>query len=427
MDHTLQTLLNKELRRQQDSLELIASENYVSNDVLSAYSNVFTNKYSEGYPGARYYGGNEIVDNLETYTQELALRIFGLNPQIWGVNVQPLSGSVANLAVYTGTLNPGDTILAMDLSAGGHLTHGMSLNASGRYFEIISYGVDGKGLIDYTSMKELALKHKPKLIIAGFSSYPRNIKWNEFYEVRQTLQNVGHECLLMADIAHSAGLIAGGVLESPFLADFDIITTTTHKTLRGPRGALIYYSKKIQDLEKKINRGVFPGVQGGPFDHVLVAKAQAFIEILESPIKWSTYCQHILDNTKILAQTLIENGRTLATGGTENHMIVMDVTSWINPKTGIKYDTGLTGKTASDQLEMISLSVNKQLIPHDQRTPQDPSGIRIGTPAITTRGLQGNDVKLIAQLIHECLLNLQDRQILHEKILQLCAKYPLWY
>lgn len=422
MSQTLQNLLAKELLRQQNSLELIASENYTSPEVIKAYSNVFTNKYSEWYPGKRYYGGNEVVDELEIYTQWLALEIFWLNSEDWGVNVQPLSGSVGNLAVYTWLLQAWDTILAMDLAAWWHLTHGMTLNASGKHYNFVHYGVDSQWYIDYDNLKKLALEHKPKLILAGFSSYPRNIEWDKFIECKQLLEAEWHHVYLMADIAHIAWLIAGKALQSPFEAWFDIVTTTTHKTLRWPRWALIYYLKvENPTIEKDINRWVFPGVQWGPFDHVLVAKAQAFEEILDPSTQWSDYCNQIIKNNQTLALDLIKFGRSLATNWSDNHLLVVDVSK----NNGL--ETELTWKIAEKKLEEIWLSVSKQLLPNDPRPPLDPSGIRVGTPAITTRGLKEDDVNVLAQIIHNCLLNLQSKEILREQVLQLCFKYPLMY
>lgn len=404
----LQWFLQAELERQQNSLELIASENYVSPAVMAAYANVFTNKYSEGYPGARYYGGNEVVDDLERYTQWLALQIFWLSPEVWWVNVQPLSWSVANLAVYTGVLEAWDTILAMDLSAGWHLTHGMKLNASGKYFTIVSYGVKTDGTIDYDQLRSLALEHKPALILAGFSSYPKTVNRKAFQDIKEELRNkTGLDCFLMADIAHIAWLIAGWAIEWPW-EYFDIVTTTTHKTLRGPRWALIYYnhvwrrsekplknwSIKVTTLKDLINRGVFPGVQWWPFDHVLVAKATSFEEILNPATNWSWYCQQIIRNAQTLAHWLVERGWSVATGGTENHIIILDVTAK-NPD--------LTGKIAEKLMEDIGLSVNKQLIPNDPRPPLDPSGLRLGTPAITTRGLKEWDIKVLVDIIDTIL------------------------
>lgn len=429
----LQSLLQKELERQQNSLELIASENYVSKQVMQAYANVFTNKYSEWYPGKRYYGGNEVVDELELYTQQLALDIFGLDKQERWVNVQPLSGSVANLAVYTGLLNPGDTILAMSLDAWWHLTHGYRLNASGKYFNFVHYGVDKDGYIDYGKLKALAIEHKPKLILAGFSSYPRTIDREQFKIIKTMLASKHkHQTYLMADIAHIAWLIAWEVLQSPFQAGFDIITTTTHKTLRWPRGALVYYSKtKGEELGKQVNKWVFPGIQWWPFDHVLVAKAKAFEEILDPQTKWKDYCLNVINNAQTLASELSKLWRALVTWWTDNHLIVLDVTH----KTidGERTATGYTGKLAEKKMEEAGLSVSKQLLPSDPGPALNPSGIRIGTPAITTRWLQQADMITLAHIIDTLLTdqinltNMPDKQIVRDQVLQLCQTYPLSY
>lgn len=418
----LQDILGKELVRQQDSLELIASENYVSNDVIAAYANIFTNKYSEWYPGKRYYGGNQYVDELELYTQSLALQVFDLDPAVWWVNVQPLSGSTANLAVYTWLLQPWDTILAMDLATWGHLTHGMSLNASGKYFNFIHYGVDKDGFIDYEQISDLAIQHKPKMIVAWFSSYPRKLDRGVFAKVKKLLkEQYDHDVLLMADMSHIAGLIAGWQHDSPFDAGFDVVTTTTHKTLRWPRWALIY--TKL-DYKPKIDRWVFPWVQGWPFDHVLVSKAVAFEEILSwDKDNRKKYTHQIISNNQALAKWLIQRWRQLATGGTDNHLIVLDVSHKVID--GEMQDTWLTGKEAEHILEEIWLSVNKQLIPYDTRPPQDPSGLRIGTPAITTRWLVESDMEIISDVIDKALTG--DKGWCADIILALCRKYPLWY
>lgn len=430
----LSQFLSQELERQQNSLELIASENYTSPAVIAAYSNVFTNKYSEWYPWARYYGGNEIVDNLELYTQSLALQVFWLNPKIWWVNVQSLSGSVANLAVYTWVLEAWDTILAMDLSAWWHLTHGMKLNASGKYFNVISYGVKADGTIDYDQVRSLALEHRPAMIVVWFSSYPRSIDREFFASIKRELQTqYSHHTFLMADIAHIAWLIAGKVIDWPFDHGFDIVTTTTHKTLRWPRWALIYYNHanwksekllkngtiKITTLRELINRGVFPGVQGGPFDHVLVAKATSFLEILDPATDWSWYCSQVLKNAKTLAAWLVARGWSVATWDTENHIVILDVTAKWNE---------LTWKIAEKLLEDIWLSVNKQLIPNDPRPPLDPSWVRLGTPAITTRGLKEADIEILVDII-DTILTQWESVILSQRarVLELCQKYPLPY
>jgi glycine hydroxymethyltransferase len=439
----LTNLLQAELERQQNSLELIASENYTSPAVIASYSNVFTNKYSEWYPWARYYGGNEIVDDLELYTQSLGLQIFWLNPQVWWVNVQPLSGSVANLAVYTWVLEAWDTILAMDLSAWWHLTHGMKLNASGKYFNIISYGVKADGTIDYDQVRSLALEYKPTMIVVWFSSYPRSIDRDLFNSVKQELQTQhNHHTFLMADIAHIAGLVAGWVIDGPFGHGFDIVTTTTHKTLRWPRWALIYYNHanwksektlkngtiKITTLKDLINRGVFPGVQGGPFDHVLVAKATSFLEILDPATDWSWYCSQVLKNAKTLAAWLVARWWSVATWDTENHIVILDVTAKNLPSWEGGVGGGLTGKIAEKLLEDIWLSVNKQLIPNDPRPPLDPSWVRLGTPAITTRGLKEADIETLVDII-DTILTQWESTIPSQKarVLELCQKYPLPY
>ncbi len=424
ISNKIQDILDKELSRQQNSLELIASENYVSSDVIAAYANVFTNKYSEWYPGKRYYGGNQYVDELELYVQSLALDIFAIDHTMWWVNVQPLSWSTANLAVYTWLLQPGDTVLAMDLATWWHLTHGMNLNASGKYFNFIHYGVNKDGYIDYDQVLQLATKYKPKMIVAWFSSYPRKLERDKFVQVKKILkQEHNFDILLMADMSHIAWLIAWGVHDSPFDAEFDIITTTTHKTLRWPRWALIYYKL---DYQPKIDRWLFPWVQWWPFDHVLVAKAVAFEEILglwKNKDNWKKYTDKIISNNKTLAKWLIDRWWRLATWGSDNHLIVLDVTHRV-----IDWDkkgTWLSGKQAEHILEEIWLSVNKQLIPYDTRPPQDPSWIRIGTPAVTSRWLLGIDMDIIADVIDRVLS--WDVSWCREVILWLCKKYPLRY
>lgn len=424
ISNKIQDILDKELNRQQNSLELIASENYVSSDVIAAYANIFTNKYSEWYPGKRYYGGNQYVDELELYTQSLALDIFDLDRTMWWVNVQPLSWSTANLAVYTWLLQPGNTVLAMDLATWWHLTHGMNLNASGKYFNFMHYGVDKDGYIDYDQVLQLATKYKPKMIVAWFSSYPRKLERDKFTQVKKILkQEHDFDTLLMADMSHIAWLIAWGVHDSPFDAEFDIITTTTHKTLRWPRWALIYYKL---DYQPKIDRWLFPWVQWWPFDHVLVAKAVAFEEILglwKNKDNRKKYTGQIISNNKTLAKWLIDRWRSLATWGSDNHLIVLDVTRRI-----INWDkkrTWLSGKTAEHILEEIWLSVNKQLLPYDTRPPQDPSWIRIGAPAVTSRWLLEIDMDIIADAIDRALS--WDVSWCREVILWLCKKYPLRY
>lgn len=394
---------------------------------MAASANVFTNKYSEWTPGKRYYGGNAVVDELEQYCQSLALQIFNLSWDDRWVNVQPLSGSVANLAVYTGCLSPGDTILAMGLGSGGHLTHGHPLNASGKYFNCIPYEVNDDGLIDYDAILLLAIQHRPQCIVAGFSAYSRTIDRSQFSQIQHILlSEYGHKTLLMADISHIAGLIAGWRGGNPF-EYFDIVTTTTHKTLRWPRGALVYYNRtsmgfgstpKSQHLWNQIDRGVFPGVQWWPFDHVLVAKSLAFEEILESDWKW--YIDTVIAHAQLFAKTLGELWRKVITGGTDNHLFMIDVTT----------QPGMTGKIAEHTLEMIGLSLNKNMIPHDMRSPLDPSGIRIGTPALTTRGLGTSEVIALSHIIDAALKHHTDMVLLDQlsqQVQAICHQFPLPY
>ena len=440
----LKNILANEQNRQENSLELVASENYVSKSVLDAYANVFTNKYSEWYPGARYYGWQEFVDELEIYTQQLALQIFGLDSETRWVNVQPLSWSVANLAVYIWLLKPGAKILAMWLSSGWHLTHGHPLNASGKLFQIIPYGVDINWYIDYDQIEKLAMEHEPDLILAGFSAYPRNIDRKQFANIRNKLvDKTWQESYLMADISHIAWLVAWWKCGNPF-DYFDIVTTTTHKTLRWPRWALIYYnndSYSRQEIQKnwnikkttlwdKINRWVFPWVQWWPFDHVLYAKAIAFEEILDSETHRSEYITNIIKNSQTIANYLSDRWRSIATWWTDNHIILIDVTSknWLS--------TWFAGKQAEKSLELIWLSTNKNSIPNDTRKPLDPSWIRIGTSAITTRWFDADDCLQLAEIIDLCLssikidntnIYIENMDILTDRILKLCNKYPLWY
>ncbi|MBS8121749.1 serine hydroxymethyltransferase [Candidatus Vampirococcus lugosii] len=419
-DDIVQKIIDCEVQRQEDGLEMIASENYVSKEVMMACSNVFTNKYSEGYVGKRYYGGQENVDQIELLAQQRALKIFNLDENVWHVNVQALSGGPANLAVYLGVLNPGDTILSMDLSAGGHLSHGHKLNGSGIYYNIISYGVKKDDyLIDYDDIEQKALKYKPSLILAGFSAYPREIDWNMFNKIANKVQEkYGYKPILMADIAHIAGLIAGGVSSSPF-PYFDIITSTTHKTLRGPRGGIIFCKKEFQ---KNIDRGVFPGIQGGPHENIIVAKAVAFGEILNSDFK--KYTENVIQNAKTFAYELQKLGWNIITGGTDNHIVLMDITTKNNK------ETGLGGKIAEENLDNIGISCNKNVLPFDNRKPMDPSGIRFGTSAITSRGLGQNEIISIAQIIDQSLSNINnpDKLIkLKREIKNICSKFPLNY
>ena len=351
----------KEQQRQEESIELIASENIVSRAVLEAMGSVLTNKYAEGYPHKRYYGGCEFVDEIEELAQERARKLFNCEY----VNVQPHSGSQANEAVYLALLQPGDTILGMGLDCGGHLSHGLPANISGKWFNCVGYGLDKDGFIDYENVEKLAMEHKPKLIIAGFSAYSRVVDWKRFREI-------ANKCgaFLMADIAHVAGLIAGGVYPSP-IEYADIVTTTTHKTLRGPRGAMIM--AKTNELEKKINSAVFPGLQGGPLMHVIAGKAVAFGEALQPEFK--QYAKNVVNNAKVLCKTLMEGGIDIVSGGTDNHCILVDLRS-----------KGLTGKAVEQELQKHHIICNKNAVPNDPQKPTITSGLRLGTPACTTRG-----------------------------------------
>lgn len=362
-DKDIYNAIIKEQERQEESIELIASENIVSRAVLEAMGSVLTNKYAEGYPRKRYYGGCENVDTIEELAQERARKLFNCEY----VNVQPHSGSQANEAVYLALLNPGDTILGMSLDCGGHLTHGLKANMSGKWFNCIGYGVNPEtGLIDYDKAEELAMQHKPKLIIAGFSAYSRIVDWKRFREIADRCG-----AFLMADIAHVAGLIAGGVY--PNAVDYvDVITTTTHKTLRGPRGAMIM--AKTNELEKKLNSAVFPGLQGGPLMHIIAGKAVAFGEALQP--EWKVYCQNVVNNAKVLCKTLQNGGIDIVSGGTDNHIVLVDLRS-----------KGITGVALEKRLqEKYHIVCNKNTVPNDPQKPTITSGVRLGTPACTTRG-----------------------------------------
>lgn len=398
-----QALIAEE-NRQAYELELIASENYVSQAVREANGSVFTNKYSEGYPGKRYYAWQEFVDVIESLAINRAKKLFGAEY----VNVQPHSGSPANLAVFFALLSPGDKILWMNLDHWGHLSHGHPLNYSGKMFEIIPYGVDrSTELIDMSIVEQLAKQHKPKLIIAGFSAYSRSLDWKKF---RQIADETG--AILMADIAHIAGLIAGGVLENP-VPYCDIVTTTTHKTLRGPRGAMIMAKESYGPA---LAKAVFPGIQGWPHDHTTLAKAVAFWEAL-SP-SFSTYVRQVVDNSQAMANEFLSHGIRVISWGTDNHIVLLDVFGSL----------GLTGKEAEVILESIGVSCNKNMIPFDTRKPLDPSGIRIGTPAITTRGFDTAASIKLANIMIQALKNPTDHDLhknLKDAVKDLCIQYPI--
>ncbi len=413
-DPEISGLIEEELTRQREGLELIASENYVSKAVLEAMGSPLTNKYSEGYPGKRYYGGNEVIDKVETLAINRAKQLFGAEH----ANVQPHAGAQANFAVYLALLNPGDTVLAMNLSHGGHLTHGSPVNFSGKWFNIIPYGVrESDHLVDMDNVRALALEHKPKMIIAGFSAYPRKLDFAKFAEIAQ---EVG--AYLFVDMAHVAGLVAAKLYPDP-IPHADVVSTTTHKTLRGPRGAMLL--SKIQDrldpegkknLAQKIDSGVFPGSQGGPLEHIIAAKAVAFHEALQP--SFVDYQKQVLLNAQAMAKTFLEEGARLVSGGTDNHLLLLDVTPW---------DIG--GKEAEIALEQASISANKNMIPFDTRKPADPSGIRLGTPAITTRGFDEKATIELTHLIAKLLKSKNNastsEEVKHE-VRKLADAFPLY-
>ncbi len=396
--------LEKETLRQKEGIELIASENYVSPAVMEAMGSILTNKYSEGYPGKRYYGGNEVIDEVETLAIDRAKELFGAEH----VNVQPLSGSPANLAVYMALLHPGDRVLGFSLDQGGHLSHGHPLNFSGKLYTIIPYHVNKETeLIDMDEVEEIALREKPKMILAGFSAYSRNLDWKRFKEIAD---KVG--AYTFADIAHIAGLIAGKQLESP-VPYFDVVSTTTHKTLRGPRGAIIMCK---QQFASAIDKAVFPGVQGGPHDHINAAKAVAFGEALSAD--FTDYAARVVKNAQALAASLQAKGYRIISGGTDNHLMLVDVF-------GSKQ---VTGKEAEHALETVGISINKNMIPFDSRKPLDPSGVRLGTPAVTTRGMGESDMDTIAGFIDQALQNKDNETELtaiKQKVKEFALRFPV--
>lgn len=401
-DEEIYVLMESELKRQQNGIELIASENFTSQAVMEAMGSYLTNKYAEGYPDKRYYGGCHVVDKIEDIARDRACKIFGAEH----ANVQPHSGSQANMAVYFTILEPGDTVLGMDLNHGGHLTHGSPVNFSGKLFNFVSYGVDMETeVIDYDVVRKLALEHKPKLIVAGASAYSRIIDFKKFREI---CDEIG--AFFMVDMAHIAGLIAAGVHPSPVpYADF--VTSTTHKTLRGPRGGLILCKEKYA---KSLDKNIFPGMQGGPLMHVIAAKAVCFKEAMEPSYK--TYMENVVANCKALGEEFVKNGFNIVSGGTDNHLILVDLTT-----------KDITGKDAENLLDTIGITVNKNTIPNETRSPFVTSGIRIGTAAITTRGFSLSDMKEIADIINEAISNRdQDLEELKARVIALCDKYPLY-
>jgi glycine hydroxymethyltransferase len=402
-DPEVWTAIAAEMDRQQDGLEMIASENYTSPAVMQAVGSVLTNKYAEGYPGRRYYGGCEHVDVVENLARERAKQLFGAEH----VNVQPHSGSQANMAVYMTAIQPGDTVLGLDLAHGGHLTHGMKLNISGILYNFVSYGVrEDDHRIDFDQIAKLAREHKPKLIVAGASAYPREIPHGRFAEIAK---EVGAK--LFVDMAHYAGLVAAGLHDNPVpVADF--VTTTTHKTLRGPRGGM---SMCRADYAKDLDRSVFPGIQGGPLMHVIAGKAICFGEALRPDFK--RYAQGVIDNAKTLADALLAGGVRLVSGGTDNHLLLIDVSP-----------LGIGGKQAEAVLDAVGITVNKNMIPYDQRKPMDPSGIRVGTPALTSRGMGPAEMKKIAGWMFAALKSPDDQRLHTEirgEVFDLCESFPV--
>lgn len=404
-DKVIAEAIEREFQRQNSNIELIASENFVSEAVMEAQGSVLTNKYAEGYPGRRYYGGCEFVDVTESIAIDRAKALFGAEH----VNVQPHSGSQANMAVYLVALEMGDTVLGMNLSHGGHLTHGAPVNFSGKFYNFVEYGVDkDTERINYDEVRKLALEHKPKLIVAGASAYSRTIDFKKFKEIADEAN-----AKLMVDMAHIAGLVAAGLHPNPVeYADF--VTTTTHKTLRGPRGGMILCK---EEYKKDIDKTIFPGIQGGPLEHVIAAKAVAFGEALENNFKM--YQQQVVKNAKVLAETLINEGFRIVSGGTDNHLVAVDV----------KGSIGLTGKEAEETLDSVGITCNKNTIPFDQEKPFVTSGIRLGTPAATTRGFDEKAFEEVAKIISLALKNSKDEEKLQqakERVAKLTAEYPLY-
>jgi len=405
-DEELWTAMQAEERRQEEHIELIASENYASPRVLQAQGSVLTNKYAEGYPGKRYYGGCEFVDVAEQLAIDRAKQLFGADY----ANVQPHSGSQANAAVYMALLNPGDTVLGMSLAHGGHLTHGAKVNFSGKIYNAVQYGLNpATGEIDYEQVEALALEHRPRMIVAGFSAYSRVVDWQRF---RAIADKVG--AFLMVDMAHVAGLIAAGLYPNP-VQIADVTTSTTHKTLRGPRGGLIL-AKANPDIEKKLNSLVFPGTQGGPLMHVIAAKAVAFKEALQPEFK--AYQAQVLANSRAMAAVMMERGYKIVSGGTDNHLFLVDL-----------IDKGITGKDADAALGRANITVNKNAVPNDPQSPFVTSGIRIGTPAVTTRGFKEPEVRALANWICDILDDLGNEATIarvKEQVLKICREFPVY-
>lgn len=396
-------ILTHEMERQSEGLELIPSENYVSAAVLEANGSIFTNKYSEGYPGKRYYGGQEFTDQVETLAIERAKQLFGAEH----VNVQPYSGSPGNTAIYFALLNYGDTVMGLKLDHGGHITHGLPISFSGKSYNFVAYEVDKEtGRLDYDKVEAMAMENKPKMIVAGFTAYPRDIDWKRF---RAICDKCG--AIAMADISHTAGLIAGKALENP-VPYFDVVMTTTHKTMRGPRGAMIMCKEKYA---KDIDRAVFPGLQGGPHMHIIAAKAVAFGEALKP--EFQEYAAQIIKNANHLANKLTELGYTLVSGGTDTHLILMDLTN-----------KGVVGKEVQAALDRVGITLNKNTIPFDPNPPFNPSGIRFGTPAVTTRGMKEPEMEKIAHWMDQVITNIKDEEMyprVKAEVMEMCSHFPV--
>ncbi|QEY64415.1 serine hydroxymethyltransferase [Metapseudomonas lalkuanensis] len=404
-DPTLFDAIRREAQRQEDHIELIASENYTSPQVMQAQGSELTNKYAEGYPGKRYYGGCEFVDKVEQLAIDRAKQLFGADY----ANVQPHSGSQANSAVYLALLNAGDTILGMSLAHGGHLTHGAKVSSSGKLYNAVQYGIDGNGLIDYDEVERLAVEHKPKMIVAGFSAYSKTLDFPRF---RAIADKVG--ALLFVDMAHVAGLVAAGLYPNP-LPYADVVTTTTHKTLRGPRGGLIL-ARKNDEIEKRLNSAVFPGAQGGPLMHVIAAKAVCFKEALEPGFK--EYQAQVIKNAQAMARVFVERGYDVVSGGTDNHLFLVSLIR-----------QGITGKDADAALGRAHITVNKNAVPNDPQSPFVTSGLRIGTPAVTTRGFEEPECRALASWICDILDHLGDADVeaqVARQVAALCARFPVY-
>lgn len=403
MDIKIQKIVHNELLREQNNIELIASENFASPDVMALQGSILTNKYAEGYSGKRYYGGCTYIDEIENLAIEYAQKLFNVKY----VNVQPHSGSQANMAVYKSLLNIGDTVMGLNLDQGGHLTHGYKINFSGKEYNIVSYNLNPTTeMLDYDEIEKLAIINKPKMIIAGASAYSRTIDFKRFREIAD---KVG--AYLMVDMAHIAGLVAVGLHPSP-IPYADVVTSTTHKTLRGPRGGLILTNN--EEIIKKINRTIFPGIQGGPLMHVIGAKAECFYEALQPTFK--VYQEQVLKNIKIMSDIFIDNGYHVVSNGTDNHLILLDVKSKLN----------ISGKEAEEMLEEINITVNKNTIPNDTLKATEASGIRIGSPAMTSRGLKEDDFKAITYIIMNALENKKNIEELKEEVKDITKKYPLY-